>query len=799
MKTPTSRGLTGIFLFVSLLFYFWTGNAVGKGKWVSHVDPSLISEIVLHDGEFYIASTGGLLIHRPGESSFEQFTNVIGLPSSFLTCLVFDSSGRMWVGTEDSGIARLDGVGSGFEVTPYSSMFHDLTDDRITDLAAWGDTLVYATKDGAGFIINDFPKLGFDQDNLPSRVVNAVLPDGDRLWMATDEGVVYADRFGFIWNPTDTLFGGFSLVRTDSAVWVGTATGVAYLKDGGNEWIHTEFVGDDHVRPVFSLAFDGEKLWAGARARFYENDGSGWTRHDIFGYYNESDLNNTKCEIRGLQPMPGGTVYLGGGDPIAERRGVYLVFFDGDKTSRIPFNGIPANALVRLTFDIDESLWVSTARFGVAKLTPSEKWFAYNRASGDTNLSSRWTNLAFLADTQGSKWFCTLSWPLEPVPLDELQDQLDTDYTNDVWDHYQIGDGGGDGLGSLRPQDAAEDPAGNRWFLCDEQQEHAPGWWGINILSGDKLDWKQVNPTTTDRGAQFEKMKSGNVTDVAFAEDGVVYVALRYYGVQRWVTGGFDKENLFDLSDDEWTTTAAIGDADGIDASAEIWSLVRRDDGVLWIGTDVGVYRYYRGQLKYVAPNRGFGPTGLLGNLVSDLLLDREENLWLATNLGLNRIARDDIHDIESFTTPVVWQTQLNLFFPLDVVSPLVNADCIRLALHPTRDVLYIATANGLSELDIPSLTEKGSGLSRVYVYPNPIRAVRGDREFMVGNIDSAVLVEIFTIEGELVHRQTDVGSGDSVWEGLTTKTGFKAASGVYLVRISGVEETVIKMVSLIR
>jgi hypothetical protein len=294
-------------------------------------------------------------------------------------------------------------------------------------------------------------------------------------------------------------------------------------------------------------------------------------------------------------------------------------------------------------------------------------------------------------------------------------------------------------------------------------------------------------------------MNSGNVTDVVFADDGVVYVALRFWGVQRWETGGFDTENLFDFSDDRWTTIAMRGAPDGIGEEAEIWSLARRSDGILWIGTDVGAYRYSRGVLRYVPPDRGFGTAGLLGGLVSDMLFDRQEDLWLATDLGLNRIARDDINDIESYTTPVVWQTQLNLFFPLDVVSPLVNANCIALALHPSKDVLFIATADGLSELDIPSLTETSSGLSEVYVYPNPILTQRGDREFMIGNVDSPVQVEVYTIEGELVHRQTDVAPGDAVWEGLTTATGFKAASGVYMVRISGAGETVVKMISLIR
>jgi hypothetical protein len=476
---------------------------------------------------------------------------------------------------------------------------------------------------------------------------------------------------------------------------------------------------------------------------------------------------------------------------------VYFFHLDGTTVTQIPFDGPPMNGLVRLAFDLDESLWVSTKAFGVAKLTPSGEWVAYNSASGDVNLSSRYMNLTLLADSQGSKWFCTLSYPTAPVPLDELRDQLDADYANDQWSHYTTEDG----LASLRNQSAAEDPEGNRWFLSDEDAEHAAGWWGMSILSRDKSGWLKVNPQTTDPTGQLLGMKAGNVTDVAFGAQGVVYVALKTYGVQRWETGGYDRESLFDLSDDRWTTLLRAGGPGGIATGANIFSLALRSDGVLWIGTDVGVYRYDRGALSYIPRNQGFG-AGLLGNKAMDVLLDRKEDLWVATNLGLNRISRNDLNDIASFTTPVAYQQQLNLFFPFSVVSGIVDAECERLALHPTKDLLYIATAGGLSELDITFPDERtgdAAVTSRTYVYPNPIEPRKsGHSKLKIANIDGEALVEIFTVEGQLIHSAKALRSGDEVWD-LTTKSGTFAASGVYVVRISGAGGAVTRTVSLVR
>ncbi|UCG50950.1 MAG: T9SS type A sorting domain-containing protein [Candidatus Latescibacterota bacterium] len=795
------RNLTTLSLIFFLLVLANPGASGAEAKWVSHVDPSLMSEIVLWDGELYIASTGGLLIYNPSNSSFEQFTNTIGLPSNFLTCLTFDSSGDIYVGTEDSGVARLRFVPGGFDVIPLSSTFHGLSDDRITSLTAWGDSVVYGTKNGAGLIIKGFPGPRFvKRDGLPNEVVNDVIADEDRAWIATDSGVVYLDRFGFITEVSAGLpdVKTLSLAKTDTALWVGTAAGVAYLTHAGTTWVP----GGLESESVFSLYSDGSVLWAGSRATLYENDGagSGWLAHPIFNLYVKYSLNNRLSEIRAIQPMPDGTVYFGAGDPRLRRRGCNLLFFDGNSTVvDRPFKGIPANTLLRFAFDIDQSLWISTTNFGVVKLTPTGEWFAYNSATGDTNLSSNF-NLAFLADSQGSKWFCSLSYPgdtPEPDPLDQLEDQLDTDYSNDTWTHHRIGDGGGDGLRSLRFQEAREDPAGNRWFLSDEDQENAPGWWGINILSQDGTTWRHVNPTSTDPGGNLDGMKAGNVVDVAFGEDGIVYLALRNFGVQAWIPGGYDTANLFDLTDDTWIVIKQVGVQGGFQSEAEILSLALRSDGALWVGTTVGAYRIVGTAMTHIPANRGFG-VGLLGNVVNDLEFDRQENLWIATDLGLNRIARDDIGDIASFTTPIVWQTQLNLFFPPDVVSPIVNADCRRLALHPEKTLLYIATGNGLSVLDISSLERRETDLSTVYLYPNPIRTSRGDVGLKIANIDSEVRVAVYTLEGELVHRQEASTAGDVVWD-LTTKSGFLAASGVYLVRISSVNGSVVKMISLIQ
>ena len=150
------------------------------GKWTSLVDPSMISDMMLKDGELYIASSGGLLIFDPADSTVDRFDNTTGIPANFLTCMTFALDGGLWVGTNNAGLARLDQRGGGFGVTPLNSTFHGLVDDRITSITTWGDTIAYGTPNGAGLVIEGFAGARFQMDQgLPSNNVADVMGDGN--------------------------------------------------------------------------------------------------------------------------------------------------------------------------------------------------------------------------------------------------------------------------------------------------------------------------------------------------------------------------------------------------------------------------------------------------------------------------------------------------------------------------------------------------------------------------------------------------------------------------------------------
>lgn len=771
---------------IAAMILFWPGSfASAQSRWTNYLDASVVREIVYSDGNLYAATQGGLLVYDIASARFTQYTNARGLPSNNLTGLALDSSGDIYVGMADAGVAKVRLSGETLSLLrSLNQQIDGIAGNEVYSVAKWDGDIVYGTSEGAGLIINDFAASVYQfDDGMPSNLVVDVLAAGDHAWMATDSGVVALDRFGLLQRPSGGPPAANVVGWDGQLVWVGTDDGVWTLDTGDSTWSQVGPAG----RQIHSLAFDGQTMRAGGTRNYWEYlGGSTWTPFSLNPLYSKYSMNGSRSEIRGLVALAADDVYAGGGDPGIEK-GVNLAHWDGQSMVDIVPPGAPGgNRIFRLSVDIDGSVWASFAGFWVGKLTTGGRWVNYNSTIPESDsLSNQFANLTCLADSQGFKWFCTLSTPSNPKPLDRLDDKLDEDYTNDEWAHYGIGSGGGDHLGSLRLLKGLEDPTGNRWFTSDDAL--APdGWEGIQILNRDQSEWLQVTPGSSG-------LTTGNVVDVVFAPT-FAYVLQLNFGVQRWRHGGYDWAELTNTSNDTWDWSWVPPGAEENPTCAAY-----RTDGVLWVGTTAGLYRFAAGSSTpdYIGPFNG-GEAGLLGQQVRSVVLDHEENLWIATNLGVNRIARDDSRDIEAYSTAAAYQAELSFRqFPFEVISPLVNANCFELALHREKDILYIATAGGMSVFDYSTSPPEEANLSSVYVYPNPIRS--GDRELRIENIDGPVTIEVYTLEGEVVYAPSEsFVAGDKIWD-LTTKGGFVAASGVYFVRIRSGSNTVVKPVSVIR
>ncbi|MDH3198535.1 MAG: hypothetical protein OEO21_09885, partial [Candidatus Krumholzibacteria bacterium] len=439
-----------------------TETARAIGPWENHVDPSAITEIVHDGGRLYMPTLGGLLVYDIAADRFTQFDNADGLPSISLTSLALDPSGAIYLGTADIGIVKVRITTGGLQrLRSFSEQIDGLSDNRIRSVSWWRDRIVYGTEVGMGTILNDFAAATWlVRDGLPSDVVNDVLPVDDFVWVATDGGVVVLDEFGIVRSVTGAP-GEANVIGTDGAtVWVGTDTGVQRFDPADSSWTNLGL--DNPPRPIHSFFHDGADMWAADRFLLHRYLGSGqnWALARMDSLVIRQELTGARLEARGLFVDAGGVAYVGTGN-LSDRRGLNLVRFDGTVMDQLVPSAPAAGNILRLSLDVDGSLWASFFAYYVGKLMPDGNWVNYNSSiPASDSLSSQYANLTCFADSRGIKWFCTLSTPTAPVPLDRLDDGLDTDYGNDAWAHWGVGSGGGDGLGSLRLQRATEDPAG---------------------------------------------------------------------------------------------------------------------------------------------------------------------------------------------------------------------------------------------------------------------------------------------------------------------------------------------------
>jgi PAS domain S-box-containing protein len=141
-------------------------------------------------------------------------------------------------------------------------------------------------------------------------------------------------------------------------------------------------------------------------------------------------------------------------------------------------------------------------------------------------------------------------------------------------------------------------------------------WFGSSVL----VRWRPGTAPTTYFGEIAELPKGNGVNDVALGPSGTAWASFDQTGPQlgvQYYSGG------------KWRSYAIPG-FDGAMVHAQALLVDRR--GSLWVGTeDDGVYRICGG----VADHYGVSD-GLSGNGVESLLEDREGNIWVLTDGGLD-------------------------------------------------------------------------------------------------------------------------------------------------------------------
>jgi PAS domain S-box-containing protein len=231
----------------------------------------------------------------------------------------------------------------------------------------------------------------------------------------------------------------------------------------------------------------------------------------------------------------------------------------------------------------DGSLWIGTTR-GLARWKDGQLR-TYTDLEHPVGIG------AIIEDDSGTIWATRYGQYAREAPLCSISEETLRCF------------GKKDGIPVTYGQGMTHDSEGNIWF-------------GSKVL----VRWRPGTPATTYFGEIAELAKADGVNDVALGPSGTAWASLDGTGPQlgvRYYSGG------------NWTSYAVPG-FDGARVHSKALLVDRR--GSLWVGTqNDGVYRICGG----VADHYGVSD-GLSGNGVGSLFEDREGNIWVLTDGGLD-------------------------------------------------------------------------------------------------------------------------------------------------------------------
>ncbi|HXF48129.1 MAG TPA: two-component regulator propeller domain-containing protein [Verrucomicrobiae bacterium] len=716
------------------------------GEWKNYTNTNDVRGFAYSGGYLWVATTGGLARFDPVTESRQVYTNAEGLGGNFLLSVAADGRGNVWAGADNGTLTKFELARNRFTVYPMMA-----PDGRALKLSA-------------------------------------ILPDSDRLWIATDIGVALflTERNGGEMKEIYRRLGTInietpvrSLTLFRDSIWAATPQGVAcgYKNDPNlldpARWLsfrRSSNVGLNHEDSYSLLNFQDTLLVGTIKGIYSFVPDSGRFRRfrpevDSFGFvttmaafadtlyasfqFGLTGVTPTGAFLLGSDTVEGARVFPAlfvtsqnqlfagtGGKGFARWRGGFWSIYR-------PL-GPPGNYFDDLAVDAGGKIWCANDRYG-ASMFDGLNWTILDPAIYPQIAGQAW---GIDIDQAGNKWYsfwgagASAVWGLG-FPPDSITRY---DSTNSPFRRITSSDP------SLIVTDAAVDDYGNVWFPNVRLDTVGPG-----------LVVRRPGGTFTT----FSKTVWLEGTDSLVSSD---IVALYPFGNHIWIAFK--------------TAGATAGVAD-----LNLDSLICRGVFPFEICLSDTVLTYYNKENNF-----------LLDNRVTAIAVDRQGTLWAGTGLGLSRFNADfSIFETVPLPPPVgqvnsivvdprnnKWIGMTNglvlithegeIFGPFTpensgLVAPLIND----MDFDPKTGYLWIGTTGGLSRLSTQVLEETVPP-SAVEAFPNPFIIRTGSERVYFRRLPLEARLHIYTTAGEEVRRLEKA----DFWDGKNSQ-GKYVASGIYL------------------
>jgi hypothetical protein len=219
---------------------------------------------------------------------------------------------------------------------------------------------------------------------------------------------------------------------------------------------------------------------------------------------------------------------------------------------------------------------------------------------------------------------------------------------------------------------------------------------------------------------------------------------------------------------------------EGLDASVglldrSVHCIAADSRGRMWVGTSSGLTMlsggYDRSTNTYSLVSTHYTiDRGLPANMVTAVLVDSYDHVWVGTTEGLARITPSG---------SVIKLSSAKLVDPSGNVSAL--------AYDGANGYIWIGTPRGLNRYEAYS-SSGGSEISvKPLQNPFPVELTKQGNMYVLSGepltiqVTPGATVRIYTITGQLVWQAVDGGAGRVLWDGRTRSGHDTVATGIYL------------------
>ncbi|MCP4151255.1 MAG: histidine kinase [bacterium] len=628
------------------------------------------------------------LVNASANVKFRHLTVEDGLSQGSVYCILQDSTGFLWFGTQD-GLNRYDG----YNFTVYKND----EEDRNSLSQNWVKTII---EDSSGIIwIGTFNR-GLNSYEPEKKKFTRYRHDPtDKYSLSADLiSSIYEDSSGSIWvgttdgglNKYDKRTGKFALCRPDmkapGAVSLGTVNAI-YEDRSGRLWIgsqtglnifdretarFTRYYHDKNditslsENIILSIYEDrAGNLWIGTVGglNLFNQDSETFTRFQHDPQDPDSICSNIiSCILEDKE----GALWIGTGSPGNQGNGVCRLIPDQDVKGRrrflhypedrsTPF-GLNDSTVLSLFEDSAGTLWFGTLRGGLNKSDKSENRFGhYSHKPLNPNSLSENTVLSFLEDDNEVVWIGTLAGGLNRY-----------DRKKNTFKHYKYKAGptqlpsnailriyrdraGTLWIGTGRRGLSKYNPRSDSFTSYNVEEPGKPATTSRNSVSAMLEDSRGIFWLGTWHGLfQFDRKKktfksfSLDYQQALKTEREIIFDIMEDRDGDLWVCtygkGLFKYAKSVDSEVRHLTSNffkyAHIPNKQNSISSNNVHAIYEDRAGNLWLGTDRGLNRYNKaGDTFTRIKDKFFCAPG--NHLIMGILEDNNGNLWLSSNKGL--------------------------------------------------------------------------------------------------------------------------------------------------------------------